>query len=63
MSEKGAQKQSDDAPFPDVEVVAEFGIELVPKPAPDALDPLNFSKWEKAVTLGIVMFMSVSCLK
>ena len=35
------------------------GIELVPRPTKDPLDPVNFSKWEKRVTLGIVMFMSV----
>lgn len=68
--EKESQKKDDliEAPPPDFEVVTEFrkgvnGIELIPKPAPDDLDPLNFSRWEKAVALGIVMFMSVSHLK
>lgn len=68
FSEKGVQKQNDGPISPDLETVAEFregvhGIPLVPKPAPDALDPLNFTKWEKAVALSIVMFMSVSCPK
>ena len=35
------------------------GIELVPRPTRDPLDPVNFSKWEKRVTLSIIMFMSV----
>jgi len=35
------------------------GIELDLRPTNDPLDPLNFPKWEKRVTLGIVMFMSV----
>lgn len=34
-------------------------IELIPMPTRDPLDPVNFSKWEKRVTLGMVMFMSV----
>ncbi|RPB28202.1 MFS general substrate transporter [Terfezia boudieri ATCC MYA-4762] len=32
-------------------------IELIPMPTRDPLDPVNFSKWEKRVTLGMVMFM------
>lgn len=33
------------------------GIELCPKPTEDPLDPLNFSRMEKWVILGIVMWM------
>lgn len=46
----------------DFGVVAEHrigpdGVELIPTPTGDSLDPLNFSKWEKRISLGIVMFM------
>lgn len=33
------------------------GIELIPRPTSDTLDPLNFSKWRKWTALSIVMFM------
>ncbi|KAF8418086.1 major facilitator superfamily domain-containing protein [Tirmania nivea] len=49
-------------PSTDFVFVAEYhvsidGIELIPRPTGDPLDPVNFSRWEKKVTLGIVMFM------
>lgn len=48
-------------PSTDFGFIAEYrdGIELIPRPTGDPLDPVNFSKWEKRVTLGIVMLMSV----
>lgn len=51
-------------PSTDFGFVAEYhvgidGIELIPRPTRGPLDPVNFSKCEKRVTLGIIMFMSV----
>ena len=71
FSDKEVQQQNGhpiNAPTPNLEVMVEVPrmevndlvIELIPKPAPDDLDPLNFLDVEKTVTLGIVMVMWVS---
>ena len=71
FSDKEVQQQNDHpvrVPTPNLEAMLEFPrmeangvvIELIPKPAPDALDPLTFSCLQKTATLGIMMFMSVS---